>query len=376
MFSRQAVALALIFQTGLASAAPALSTSVTVAPQALSLPRYRDDVAIDARNGDTFIVQSSGNANGTVLLLKDSDENFREELSLLPGASESAHFEIEMTPSGAPVYLVQEENQWLVGQLERSNNPGSAWKVKSSFQALVGSGSARALTALPDGNLALTVSAAPGAPAEVLILKSEDTARATPAAPFSVVERIAESKLEERASTLLASDESPQSKLESGSGLGFAAGALAGLGIAYRRHFANKWGIQIAGIAFGDANSLKGDLGVNLLRTLSKTQRVRFYVLAGVSAFYTGGTGYETAPVPPTCLTGAEPECLTSSTRSEWTNEVLLNFGAGIGIEIELTKNLGLALELPLTVMLNLGGNEPVFNGVYPIPSASLIYYF
>jgi len=333
-----------------------------------SNPPVRDDVAINAATGETFIVQMHSNPNGDLLVLQDSDAAFEEHVTLLPGADANAHFEVEMTPEGVPAYLVQSGDQWLVGKLEKS---GRSWRPTRSFQTITGQGLARSLTALPDGNLALTVAAAPGAPAEVLLLAKPKTVNASStSSEFAVVDRIPEAKLEAHATEILASE----SKSDSSGGMGFAAGALSGLGIAYRRHFANKWGIQVAGIAFGDSNRLMGDLGVNVMRTLSRTQRVRFYVLMGVSAFYTGSDTVTTPSWGTPGCNETDPTC--TPTGSQWTNDVLLNFGAGIGIEVELTKNLGLALELPIDVMLNFGNNQPVFNGVYPIPSAALIYYF
>ena len=51
-----------------------------------------------------------------------------------------------------------------------------------------------------------------------------------------------------------------------------------------------------------------------------------------------------------------------------------IGIGVGIGMEFMLTQNVGLALELPVVVMIGVG--EAGNFGIYPIPNASLIYYF
>ncbi len=384
---------------GAHAAATDSPVSVTISDSALRGELIRDDVAIQAATGDTFIVQTRKNSAAEVLLLKDSDSTFEERIALLPGgADDETRFEIEMTPSGSPAYLIQSGNHWMVGSIERQ---GSRLVATHPFQSLQGTGVARSLTALPDGNLTITLegdplATGPARKGEILLLapslapaaravKPQRNASAlAPASAlsaslgvdesaFRIVETVSVETVEARANTLIATEDKAP-KIESGNGLGFAAGALAGVGIAYRRHFANKWGIQIAGIAFGDASNLSGSLGVNMIRTLSRSQRVRFYALAGVSTFYSGFQASETAPWGSAECNETNPTCPVIST--DWQNNVLLNFGAGIGMEIELTRNLGLALELPITVMLNLGNREPLLNGVYPIPSASLIYYF
>jgi hypothetical protein len=64
-----------------------------------------------------------------------------------------------------------------------------------------------------------------------------------------------------------------------------------------------------------------------------------------------------------------------ASSANPWTKESSLFFGAGLGMEFNFTEHVALSLDIPLVVKMKL---KPVneFNGVYPIPSASLTYYF
>ncbi len=326
-----------------------------------------DDVAINPTNGDTFILQVGDNPSGELLILNDFNETYEERVNLYPGIDSSARFELEITPSNEVVYLVQSGDRWYLNSLERRNGK---WASSPFFKGITGEGRASALTSLPDGNLALRVER-DRTNATVQVVRA--TRSEGPLPSFEVVDSVSEAKMAEKVKELVARENraTSEGQMESGNGLGFGAGALSGVGIAYRRHFASKWGVQVAGIAFGDASSLLANLGVNLMRTLSRTQKVRFYALAGVSTFYSGSEGYSYPVCDPSV---SYDSCAPVSTG--WQNSGSLNFGAGIGMEFELTKSLGLAVELPVTVMLDFGREGLEFGRVYPIPSAALIYYF
>lgn len=139
----------------------------------------------------------------------------------------------------------------------------------------------------------------------------------------------------------------------SGHGVGLTAGATSGVGLAYRKHFQNQLGVHVGGIAFGDADTLFGSLGANVMLTLSKSDAARFYVLAGAGAFYS-----------------------RDEFDRENRDEIDLLVGAGIGIEISFTEELALALELPISAIFEYDDGRWDWGGVYPIPNIALVYYF
>jgi len=154
-------------------------------------------------------------------------------------------------------------------------------------------------------------------------------------------------------------------------GIGFSAGLLSGLGFAYRRHFANDFGVHIGGVAWGNKTDSFVSLGVEVLRTFSQSDKVRFYGVAGAGLFrnderYDDYSG---------CYLGPSPAAPCPVERREVSGS--LSLGAGIGIEFTPGKHIGVTLEVPASILLDLEESER-FNrkGIYPIPSIAIIYYF
>lgn len=323
-----------------------------------------EDVAINPRSGDTFIIEKHSNPQGELLLLNDHDENFKQVFELLDFPIPSARFEIEMNQEDEVTYVIHAQGMWYLSRLE---NRAGRWTRQPAFSGLSGEGSVLGMSSLPDGRIALTVTKSDAAQAQVLLI-GKDASQAD--AGYRIIETLSAAAVEkaatEKAASMIKLADDDQQDYASRPGVGFTAGMLSGLGLAYRRHFANKYGIQVGGIGFGDRDSIFGNLGINLLRTLSKRDAFRLYVLTGVSIYYSGDNYADWVCEP-------NRECYQSE--AEWNSSTSLNFGAGIGIEMVFAKHLGLALELPLVVMLKPTG-ENTFEGIYPIPNASLIYYF
>ncbi len=156
--------------------------------------------------------------------------------------------------------------------------------------------------------------------------------------------------------TLARAQDSQNGSLDTQAGWGFAAGATSGSGIAYRKHFEGDLALQVAGIVFGDKQSLNATFGVHLMHNLSESERLRFYFIGGA------GLGYD----------------LNRYTLDDsWRSNNSYRIGAGIGMEFKLIDgNLGFSLDLPLTIFFADGNGEVEFDGIYPIPTAALIYYF
>ena len=324
------------------------------------------DVAIEPTTGDNLILQINDNHRAEILVVNDFNPEIKQSIELTQFESSAGSFEIEMSRSDLLSYLVLHNGMW---QLKSLKNRAGRWEKASHFSGLSGEGTAEHLTALPDGRLALTVKRTTESEAQVLLIEPSQEGSS-----YTVIESIPEAKIPESAAELIKVEDSPH--YSSGPSLGFTVGGTSSVGVAYRRHFENQWGVQVGGIAFGDSNSLFASLGSMLMRTISKTQWTRFYALAGVSAFYRGAQAV--APIEPSCANPSDKTTcnIPSTPGTIWTNSTLLNFGVGVGMEFLLRENLGLALELPLTLMLDVNSDAVKFSGVYPIPNASLLYYF
>lgn len=339
-----------------------------------------EDLAIDPNSGDTVVVNRTQNPSGEVTFLNDKDLNFKQVLNLLPFPAENARFEVELNKTGSVTYLIQVNSSWLLGTIKKN---GSSWKISSRETNLTGEGQASNLTTLPDGNLALTVKNDNN---EVVALIKEDQGKLT------ILEKLDAQEVKDRAIDITNEENNyllrtslecdgdncrSEEHVLTQSGLGFAAGATSGLGISYRKHLANKIGYQITGIGWGNDSNLFISMGANFMKTLHATKRTRFMAIAGVSAYYrtrneidwnqcrdVSPEEWEANPNIDPCE-GVEPS---------WRHGATINIGVGIGMEFMLTQNVGLALELPVVVMIGMG--EASGLGIYPIPNASLIYYF
>ena len=339
-----------------------------------------EDLAIDPKTGDTIVVQRTQNPNGEVTFLNDKNLNYKQVLKLLPFPSESARFEIELNRKNTVTYLVQVNSNWILGTIKKENN---SWLVNSQTKGLNGSGNASNLTTLPDGNLALTIK---DGEKEVVALVKENEGQ------LSVIEKLDAQEVKDRAIDITNEENNyllrtslecdgnncrSEEHVLTQSGLGFAAGATSGLGISYRKHLANKIGYQITGIGWGNDSNLFISMGANFMKTLHATKRTRFMAIAGVSAYYRTSNEIDwdqcrdVSPEEWEANPNIDP---CEGVEASWRHGATINVGVGIGMEFMLTQNVGLALELPVVVMIGIG--EASGLGIYPIPNASLIYYF
>ena len=358
-----------------------MSTAILSLAFSLSAFAGLEDLAIFPKTGDTAVVEKVNNPKGKIVFLNDKDLSFKQELNLLPFPNENAKFELEINKKDTVTYLIQVDKQWALGVLTKENG---IWK-KDDRSTLFGQGSAQNLTTLPDGNLALNLKETETSVEKVLLISEVEN-------KLTILETLNAEEVTNRASELAISEDNPllRTSLDcqgencnseehelTQAGLGFAAGATAGLGISYRKHLANKYGYQLTGIGWGGGDSFFVSMGLNFMKTLHATKKTRFMAIAGLSTWYRASNEidwnqceqftdeqWEADPYADPCA-GVNPE---------WRHGATINVGLGIGMEFMLSRNIGLALELPVVVMIGIGEADNF--GIYPIPNASLIYYF
>ena len=332
-----------------------------------------EDVAIDPKTGDTIIVQKTENPLGTIIFLNDLDEKFRQEIKLLPIESDSARFEIELIKSNEVIALITIDNQFILKKIIKQNG---VWKLLSTPE-FFGDTLAGNLATLENGDFTYNT-----------FSNNEEMIAIADSMTFKVKELVPANLVRLRALSIapnleVSGDVNPEETTfgeDDGddeidlrrSGMGFAAGAITGLGISYRRHLANKWGYQFTGIPWASSSNYFLSIGANFMRTLHATERTRFMAIGGVSGYLRGNYGIDweqcdyTRPVEPT----EEYVDPCAGVPETWTRNNTINVGVGIGMEFSLGANIGLAIELPVVLMF---GSD---FGIYPIPSVSLIYYF
>jgi hypothetical protein len=152
-------------------------------------------------------------------------------------------------------------------------------------------------------------------------------------------------------------------------GLGFSAGTTTGIGFACRKHFNNRFGFHIGTIALGgnDDSDMYEDewfwinVGGQIMYSMhrSANKGFRFFFLGGAQIIIDADKD-------------SEYNWETEETSDpEWSVDNTYIIGAGLGIEFMLHENVGFSFELPLSAQFRNDGF-----GMYPIPNASLIYFF
>jgi hypothetical protein len=99
-----------------------------------------EDLSIDPKNGDTVVIQKTGNPTGEMTFLNDNDLSFKQVLNLLPFPSEKAMFEVELNKKNSVTYLIQVDKTWVLGTIKKENN---TWTVNSPSLGLNGVGNAK-----------------------------------------------------------------------------------------------------------------------------------------------------------------------------------------------------------------------------------------
>ena len=125
-------------------------------------------------------------------------------------------------------------------------------------------------------------------------------------------------------------------------------------------------------MAWGNKADSFASLGVELLRTFSRSDKVRFYGVAGAGLFINDEQFDDwSGCYPPPTSGGASCPVTRREVRGS------LSVGAGIGMEFTPGRHIGVSLEVPVSVLLDLEESERFSRkGIYPIPSIAIIYYF
>ncbi len=196
----------------------------------------------------------------------------------------------------------------------------------------------------------------------------------------------------------------PQSS-ELSTGLGVAAGMITGSGLSYRNIGESK-GIQFT---FGimsfpyeeddepywredhmghydvndwmpDTSSSEkmyeynsggtwGNAGLIFIKPLHRAEKSMFYLLGGVSAYYSSSADYYTEYKYTLDTDSTYTYKAVSDRKKETNTDYTFRVGAGIGLEYELTENIRFSLDLPLTI----SDNKQI---TMIVPEAGLYYYF
>jgi hypothetical protein len=126
--------------------------------------------------------------------------------------------------------------------------------------------------------------------------------------------------------------------------LGFAAGAVSGIGVSYRQMH-EKIGFQLTGAGYAqgendsDEYNREWNTGFQGFYTLSKPGEVRFYVIGGASFFYNEFRSMEDIYTYDGTYVGKKKEYELSRS---------FNIGTGIGMQVTFLKHANIAIEWPL----------------------------
>lgn len=153
-------------------------------------------------------------------------------------------------------------------------------------------------------------------------------------------------------------------------GLGASAGMTSGIGLSLRRHFDSRFGFHVGAIGVWTLSDKRwANVGVQGLYTLRRSRKARLYALLGAQLFLT-----------------SEPlinrhRSATNQGKTKHVWNPTLAVGPGIGIEVHFTKHFGWAFEVPLPLLITLGGtpNRLLFEGkvnFIPALNTAFTFYF
>ncbi len=153
-------------------------------------------------------------------------------------------------------------------------------------------------------------------------------------------------------------------------GIGFSAGPTSGMGFAFRKHFENRLGMNIAAIVLGGKDEYStwvwANLGGQVMYTIHQNQKkvFRLYSLLGASMLIQGDNnnyyGYEYY----------YPDTTYHAPDNSFKYDNIYTIGAGLGMEFVIAQRISISLDVPLSVSMRKAG----FN-IWPIPNVALVYY-
>ncbi len=338
----------------------------------------RLDLAVDDQHNTVFVSSIKMEPCGKIHVV---DIQSQEEISSLCTTSlvvrGKTQQEIELGRDGQLYHLTVGEGRPELAAIVAQDGDWSKSLSIDYSDLLLGKLFPRNLKAEADGRISVeAIEFKSKMPVLVLINPLDRSVETLPL--FKVKEAL--ESLDEAKKEQSDNDSEESSDYAKGSGLGFSAGFLAGLGFAYRQMFASGWGFHIAAGGYADESSVDANVGIELLRVLDETNKVRFYALAGSSLYYSSSKylvyDYATTPCE-------DKECYTGvmeSGRYESSRSSTYNFGIGLGIEYApaglRAKGLSMTFELPIFVRFVNRSDRSGFGGIAPWPSVTLIYYF
>jgi len=154
-------------------------------------------------------------------------------------------------------------------------------------------------------------------------------------------------------------------------GIGLSAGSTTGTGFAIRKHYKNRLGFHLGGLVIGgvdgDDKWIWANIGGQLMYTLHQSSDFfRLYTLSGAT-WYTSGDNYDYGYY---CY-DYDYDCTEDYERDlKIEYQSLSVVGAGIGMELVISKRVAFIFDLPLSAWIYRNG----FN-VFPTPNLALIYY-
>lgn len=160
-------------------------------------------------------------------------------------------------------------------------------------------------------------------------------------------------------------------------GVGLSAGATSGIGITNKYHSSHNIGYQFTGGIFGTPDDfIFASIGAQLTYTFGSIKNARIYGITGIGSFLGRTVEGEWDRCDWNEETQTEENCVHIPELVSYG--AIFNFGAGLGIELILWDTLGLSFDLPLSTSVSIDSGWGYINllGFFPIPNASLVYYF
>ncbi len=336
-------------------------------------------IAYDASENVMYTAQAQ-NSDGIIHVIDTADTANQFEIGSIqvPNVSADTVLELALSKDKSLFVLARSnEKSNLYAYQMSSQNGARSWQKSDLTADTSAIQSVHSLHAEKDGRVSVVgIDSASGEE----VMEFYSTGKDSNAVTLTKVDQLDAAMIEVSETKAKAKVEEKEGTYTKGTGLGFSAGFLSGIGFAFRKFYSNGFGTNIAAGAIATDNRVNVSAGLEIMKTLDETESFRFFALTG--AGYNYDSNKYSMPDPNSPHDPMSDPVMIETTDKDTT----INVGIGLGVEYAPAglqkKGIALSLDCAYAVRFEKQNNYYTNNkdmhyaGLAPMPSFSIIYYF